>query len=134
MSGQFPLETEYITAAAEGKESPAYSWDDINGKNDGRAAANTGATRSQVLAEFKEGGSSVAAYIRGFSDEQLDATINLPLAGGAAVATQQLIEGGVLIDPRQRPPQGHPDRRLARSPVEEPMTPPAQSGGRWSTD
>ncbi|MEO6197760.1 MAG: hypothetical protein ABIP58_06585 [Dehalococcoidia bacterium] len=76
----------------------------------------------------------MAAYIRGFSDEQLDATINLPLAGGAAVATQQLIEGGVLIDPRQRPPQEHPDRRLARSPVEEPMTPPAQSGGRWSTD
>jgi len=98
VSGQFPLEMEYIAAAAEGRESPPYSWDDINGKNDGRATANSAATKAQVLAEFKEGGSSVAAYIRGLSDEQLDATINLPLTGGAAVSTQQLIEGGVLID------------------------------------
>jgi len=29
VSGQFPLEMEYITAAAEGKLMPAYSWDDI---------------------------------------------------------------------------------------------------------
>jgi hypothetical protein len=98
VSGQFPLEMEYITAAAEGKESPAYSWDDINGKNDGRAASNSTASKDQVLQELKSNGASVAAYIRGLSDEQLDSTISLPLANGANVSCEQLILGGVLID------------------------------------
>ena len=98
VSGQFPLEMEYITAAAEGRGAPGYSWDDINGKNDGRAAANTAATKADVLAEVRDSAASTAAYIRGLSDAQLDATIPLPLAGGADVSTQQLIEGGVLID------------------------------------
>src|SRR5439155_16741346 len=30
VSGQFPLEMQYITAAAESKPMPSYSWDDIN--------------------------------------------------------------------------------------------------------
>lgn len=98
VSGQFPLEMEFITAAAEGRPLPGYSWDDVNGKNDGRAAKNTNATRAQVLEELRNGGASTAAYIRALSDEQLDRTGALPLAGGAVVSTQQLIEGGVLIE------------------------------------
>jgi len=98
VSGQFPLEMEYITAAAEGRESPVYSWDDINGKNDGRAAKNTAVSKAEVLKELRDGAASTAAYIRGLSDAQLDSTIALPLAGGADVSAQQLIEGGVLID------------------------------------
>jgi hypothetical protein len=98
VSGQFPLEMEYITAAAEGKNSPGYSWDDINGKNDSRAAANTSVTKQEVLSELKGGAESVSAYIRGLSDEQLDSTIPLPLANGASVSTEQLLLGGVLID------------------------------------
>lgn len=98
VSGQFPLEMEYITAAAEGKEMPAYSWDDINGKNESRADKNSSASKADVLAELRDGGSSTAAYVRGLSDEQLDRTGALALAGGASVSAQQLIEGGVLID------------------------------------
>jgi hypothetical protein len=98
VSGQFPLEMEYITAAAEGKTSPGYSWDDINGKNDSRAAANTSATKQQVLSELKGHAESVSTYIRGLSDEQLDAKLSLPLANGAEVSTEQLLQGGVLID------------------------------------
>ena len=98
VSGQFPLEMEYITAAAEGKEMPAYSWDDINGKNESRAEKNSAASKDQVLRELRDGAASTSAYIRGLSDEQLDRTGALALAGGAAVSAQQLIEGGVLID------------------------------------
>jgi hypothetical protein len=98
VSGQFPLEMEYITAASEGRESPGYSWDDINGKNDGRAAKNTAVSKTEVLRELRDGAASTAAYIRALSDAQLDSTISLPLAGGADVSGQQLIEGGVLID------------------------------------
>lgn len=98
VSGQFPLEMEYITAAAEGRPMPSYSWDDINGKNDSRAAANGAVSRADVLKELKEGAASTAAYIRGLTDEQLDSTAELALANGAVVSAQQLIEGGVLID------------------------------------
>jgi len=98
VSGQFPLEMEYITAIAEGRPLPAYSWDDINGKNDSRAAKNGAASKADVLRELREGAASAAAYVRGLSDDQLDRTGELALAGGATVNTQALIEGGVLID------------------------------------
>ena len=98
VSGQFPLEMEYITAAAEGREMPGYSWDDINGVNDRRAEENTSVSKAKVLAELREQGSAAAAYIRGLHDEQLNRTSELALAGGAEVSTQQLIEGGVLIE------------------------------------
>lgn len=98
VSGQFPLEMEYITASAEGRSLPSYTWDDINGKNDSRAASNDGATKEQVLSELRELGQKARDYVAGLSDEQLDRKSALPLANGAEVTTQQLIEGGVLID------------------------------------
>ncbi|MBI5289966.1 MAG: DinB family protein [Chloroflexi bacterium] len=98
VSGQFPLEMEYITAIAEGKPLPAYSWDDINGKNDGRAGRNASVTQADVLEELRTGAASTGAYVRALSDEQLDRTAPLALADGAMVSTQQLIEGGLLID------------------------------------
>jgi hypothetical protein len=98
VSGQFPLEMEFITAAAEGKPLPGYSWDDINGKNDDRAAKSKAVTRSDVLGELRDGAKSTAKYIRALNDEQLDRTGTLALAGGAAVSAEQLITGGVLIE------------------------------------
>jgi hypothetical protein len=97
VAGQFPLEMEFITASAEGRPLPAYSWEDINGKNDPRAAANMAATKADVLALLKSGAASTSKYLRGLSDEQLDRTSPLKLADNAMVSTQQLIEGGVLI-------------------------------------
>ena len=98
VSGQFPLEMQYITAAAESKPMPSYSWDDINGMNESRAEKNSSASKADVLRELREGAASTAAYVRGLSDEQLERTAALALAGGASVSAQQLIEGGVLID------------------------------------
>ncbi len=98
VSGQFPLEMQYITAAAESKPMPSYSWDDINGMNESRAEKNSSASKAEVLRELREGAASTVAYVRGLSDEQLERTAALALAGGASVSAQQLIEGGVLID------------------------------------
>jgi hypothetical protein len=89
---------EYISAAAEGKPMPSYSWDDVNGINDRRAEANKGCTKAQVLGELRDDGAAMAAYIRGLSDEQLDRKGALALAGGAEVSAEQLIQGCVLID------------------------------------
>jgi hypothetical protein len=98
VAGQFPLESEYIFAAAEGKPMPTYSWDDINHKNDTRAAANTGATKAEVLELLRKDTARMAEYVRNLTDEQLDRQVPLALADNAMVTTQQLIEGGVLID------------------------------------
>lgn len=98
VAGQFPLEHEFISAAAERREMPGYTWDDINGKNERRAAANTSCSKADVVKLLRDGASSMASYIRGLSDEQLDRTGTLGLAGGSSVSTQQLIEGGVLIE------------------------------------
>ena len=98
VSGQFPLEMEFIKAAAEGTAMPSYTWDDINGKNDTRAAKNTAATKAGVVKELRESAASTAAYIRALSDEQLDRTGVLGLADGASVSAEQLITGGVLIE------------------------------------
>jgi DinB superfamily len=98
VAGQFPLEREYISAVADGREMPALTWDDINGKNERHAAEHTSCDKAEVLRLLRARAGSMASYIRDLSDEQLDRTAGLPLADGASVSTQQLIEGGVLID------------------------------------
>lgn len=98
VSGQFPLEMEFISAAAEGKPMPGYSWDDINNRNDNRASKNLNISKADVIRELRDGAKSTAAYVRKLSDEQLDRTGKLGLAGGADVSTEQLLRGGVLIE------------------------------------
>lgn len=98
VAGQFPLEMEYITAIAEGRDLPSYSWDDINGKNDSRATGASNVSKESVQAQLKEGAASTAAYLRALDDSQLDNKKPLPLANGAEVTTEQVIMGGILID------------------------------------
>lgn len=98
VAGQFPLEGEYFFAAADGRGLPAYTWDDINAKNDARAAAEQSVTKEHVLKTLRDAAPPISSWLRGLSDEQLDRASPLALADGAMVTTQQLIEGGVLID------------------------------------
>jgi uncharacterized damage-inducible protein DinB len=98
VGAQLPLEREYLSAAAEGRDMPAYTWEDINGMNEKRAKEQSAASKADVLKLLRDGGASMAAYVRGLSDEQLDRTASLPLAGGAQVTTEQLLTGGVLIE------------------------------------
>ena len=98
VAGQFPLEMEFIRAGAEGKSLPDYNWDQINERNDTRAAKNAGMNKTDVIKLLQTGAASAAAFIRGLDDSQLDNKGKLVLANGAEVTTQQLIEGGVLID------------------------------------
>lgn len=97
VGAQFPLELEYIKAAAEGAPQPQYTWDDINSLNDKRSAAHASVSKGDAISGLRSGAATMAAYVRGLSDAQLDATAPLKLADGAEVSTQQLIEGGVLI-------------------------------------
>jgi hypothetical protein len=98
VGAQWPLEKEYLDAAAAGGTMPSYTWDDINKRNADHAEQHKSASKADTLKLLREGAPAMAAWVRGLSDEQLDRTSPLPLADGAQVSTQQLIEGGVLID------------------------------------
>jgi hypothetical protein len=98
VGAQWPLELEYITASAEGRELPSYSWDEINEKNAKHAETFRNCTKDDVISLLTSESPAVAAYVRGLSDEQLDHSGPLPLADGATVSTQDMIEGGILID------------------------------------
>ena len=96
--GQFPLEFEFLKPISEGKALPPYSWADVNSKNDSRAEREKAVTKADVLALLRSEKPRVAGWLRGLTDEQLDHKKPLALADGAEVSTQNLIEGGVLID------------------------------------
>jgi|CXWL01.1.fsa_nt_gi hypothetical protein len=98
VAGQFPLESEFIFPAAEGRALPEYTLADIDSKNNDRAATSKDATKAAVLSTLREGGARLASYIRALSDDQLDRVSALPVAGGAKVTTQQILEGPILID------------------------------------
>lgn len=97
VAGQFPLEMTFITACAEGRDLPALTWEELNHKNEMRAANNATVTQADVVKELRERAALVTPYLRALTDEQLDRTGALGLADGAAVSTEQLILGGVLI-------------------------------------
>ena len=87
-----------MVAAAEGRPMPAYTWDDINGTNERHARELSACSKKDVLTLLRDGSLTMASYVRGLTDEQLDRTASFPLADGASVSTMQLIEGGILID------------------------------------
>ena len=95
---QLSLEKEYLDAAAEGRTSPSYTWDDINGANEKRAAANSSVGKDEVLRLLAEGKAGIEPWVRSLDDAQLENKMALPLANGAEVTLRQLLEGGVLID------------------------------------
>lgn len=98
VGAQWPLEMEYLSAAAEGRQLPQYTWDEINARNEKHAKEFSGCSKADALRTLRENAGGVAKFVRALTDEQLDRTSSLPLAGGASVTTQQLIEGGVLIE------------------------------------
>jgi hypothetical protein len=98
IGAQFEIERDYIKAAAGLGDMPSLTWDDINTANEQRAQQFSACTRAEAARLLKEEGPGMAALVRSLSDAQLDRTVPLPLADGASVSTQQLIEGGVLID------------------------------------
>jgi hypothetical protein len=95
---QWEIEKELIEGTAGTKPMPSYTWDDVNKRNADHAQQYSSASKTDVLGLLREKGPPMASLVRGLSDEQLNRKTPFPLADGAAVTPQQIIEGGVLID------------------------------------
>jgi uncharacterized damage-inducible protein DinB len=98
MSSGFPIEMEYVTAGAEGRPLPSYSWDDIDRITREQAESAVSITKAEVLEQLTAGAASTLAYIRALTDQQLDRTSSLALQDGATVTAQDIIEHVVLTD------------------------------------
>jgi uncharacterized damage-inducible protein DinB len=98
VGAQLPLEHEYLSAAADGKTMPAYTWDDINARNAKHAQEFASCSKAEAQKIIRENTAWIIDFVKGLSDEQLDRSSALPLAGGAQVTTEQLLMGGVLIE------------------------------------
>lgn len=95
---QWSLERELLDGTVGNAPMPSYSWDDVNARNEQHAQEFSGVSKDAVIAYLREGATGMASYVRGLSDEQLERRAAFPLANGAEVNAQALIEGGVLID------------------------------------
>ena len=97
VGAQWPLEKELLDAAVGLASMPGYTWDDVNARNEQHGQEFSAASKAEVLAILRDGGPTMASFVRGLSDAQLDSPVAFPLANGAPVTPQQLIEGGVLV-------------------------------------
>ena len=79
----------------EGKQLPELTNETIDQGNAEHAKKHANCTKDEVLGILRENGSSVAEYVAGLNDADLDRTSNLPAVGGT-ISVQQFIEN-VLI-------------------------------------
>jgi hypothetical protein len=98
VGAQFGIERDLINGTAGIAPMPQVGWDEINESNERRAQQFSACTKEDAMKLLKQDGPKMAALVRSLTDEQLDRAVSFPLAGGASVTTQQIIEGGVLID------------------------------------
>lgn len=81
-----------IGAVAAGQPAPPVTAALLDAANAANAGRHAQCPKADALALLRENGDAVAAAIRALSDEQLDRTAAIELAGGQSLSVQQLIE------------------------------------------
>lgn len=79
----------------DGKQLPELTNGAIDQGNAQHAKKHANCTKDEVLGILREKGSSVAEYVDGLDDEDLDRTSNLSVAGGT-ISAQQFIENIII--------------------------------------
>jgi uncharacterized damage-inducible protein DinB len=93
-----------VQAVANEQPVPPITPEMLDAYNAQHAAEFANCTREEVLALHRRGARAAADAVRGLGDEQLDRTAPIPIAGGASMSAQQVIEAGLI---------GHPSEHLA---------------------
>ena len=79
----------------DGKQLPELTNEAIDQGNAQHAKKHANCTKDEVLGILREKGSSVAEYVDGIGDEDLDRTSKLSVAGGT-ISAQQFIENIII--------------------------------------
>lgn len=99
----YPPFQGFIQGIASGADLPPTTREMLDAGNAQHAQEHVDCTRDETLELLRRDGQAVAAAMRGLSDEQLDRSAPVALAGGATISAQQMAE--FLI--------GHPTEHLA---------------------
>jgi hypothetical protein len=80
----------------DGKQLPELTQETIDRGNAQHAQKHANCTKDEVLGILREKGASVADYVSGLDDADLDRTSNLSVAGGT-ISAQQFIENIIIL-------------------------------------
>ncbi len=81
----------------DGKPLPEITQEVIDQGNSQHAQKHADCTKDEVLGILRENGSSIAEYVGGLDDADLDRTSNFAVAGGT-ISTQQFFENIIILD------------------------------------
>jgi hypothetical protein len=79
----------------DGKQLPELTMEAIDQGNAQHAKKHANCTKDEVLGILREKGSSIAEYVAGLDDADLDRTSNLALVGGT-ISAQQFLENIII--------------------------------------
>jgi len=80
----------------DGKQLPELTQETIDQGNAQHAKKHANCTKDEVLGILREKGISIAEYVAGLDDADLDRTSNLAVAGGT-ISAQQVIENIIIF-------------------------------------
>jgi len=83
-----------------GEKLPDITMEAINQGNAKHAKDHADCTKDEVFGILRDNGSSISGYVNALTDEDLDRTGHLGLAGGA-ISTQQFIENIIIQSARE---------------------------------
>ena len=99
----YPAFKGFIQGIATGADLPPITPEMLDASNARHAEEHARCSRQETLELLRRDGQAAAEAVRGLSDEQLDRTAPMALAGGSAVSAQQMAEFMI----------GHPTDHLA---------------------
>jgi hypothetical protein len=79
----------------DGKQLPELTMEAVDQGNAQHAEKHANCTKDEVLGILREKGSSIAEYVAGLDDADLDRTSNLALVGGT-ISVQQFLENIII--------------------------------------
>jgi hypothetical protein len=85
----------WVKRIAAGEELPERNWDAVNQWAEGWAQENAGCTKNDALRALRDEGASVASYVAGLSDADLDRRAYLSLTG-RDISIPELIEDHIM--------------------------------------
>jgi hypothetical protein len=97
LAGQHLAAIDLIQAVAGGQPLPELTADFLEQQNQKHAVDFAGCTREETLEVLRTTGPAAVAAIRAFTDEQLDSSALMPVAGGRVMTAEQLVRG-IMLD------------------------------------
>jgi hypothetical protein len=99
VAGAYPAIFGMVRQIADGEQLEPFTSEDLDRANAEHARDSANVSRAETLSLLRREGAAAAAGVRTLTDEQLDRSAVVTLAGGQVLSAAQLIEGGLIGHP-----------------------------------